>query len=292
MELNTAPIVIPGIRRCTMRMLSEQYNIPEHKISNRYTWHKDELKDEVIVPTSREEFEKMVGDKVDFICKPGRSGSVGYLFTNAAFASISFGKTLLFSEKGSRRLVELANTDTRKGRPKKEKPASEDKPKTDIPKNVSVSEEFDSPDEERMLLNLAKAYKSGEIMNVLSAALALDEFRKSEIKDLKDKVDNARNYIPWTEHRSTNAAINALSEITEIQKYELWCHFYDKLMNDYNIDLRGRNKKPLINGLRTDEMYKFYQVFVDICQQRFLNIERVFNKAGINVSGLSIMVKY
>lgn len=307
------PIVIPGIRRATITMVSEQYRIPYDRLANAIHNHKDLY--DIEYPKSKEEFESSLADNIQFVCKADRSGNVGYLFTNAAFANIKFGRTPLINARDIPKLVQWCSEEHR-GRKKKmneedltninSKPntaeinkkvekdgvvvlkdmpnllttPSPEEPKTDI---------FDSSEEETLLLNFAKAFKSGEIMNLMTAALALDSYRQREIAALKAN-DAENNYISWTSPLSAEKVVGILSTALQETKYQTWCRIYDVLMNDYGIDLRARAKRPLVNGLKENEWYLFYQAVSDICKSKYIDLRLVLADAGINTTGLSVMI--
>lgn len=304
-------ILIPGIRRATIKMISEQYKIPYAKLSNRYNWNKKQFEGEVIIPKTKEEFENMIDDKIQFVCK-SEYGMTGYLFTNAAFASIKFGSTPLFSEKAAKDLIEMSNKDNRghkkssvsKPKPEKiEKKAEEVVLDFDVPDKegtntgklhvevpIAQTDIFDTQEEELLIGNLAKAFKSGETMNMLTAALALDEYRRREIKELK--ATTQKSAMSWTNRASAEKVASMLGYATNESKYEAWCRIYDCLLNDYNVDLRARGKRPLINGLKDTEWHLFYQVFYDICRAKYLDSSHILEDAGIDISGLSVVIKY
>ena len=313
-ETMSKPIVIPGIRRATITMLSEQYQIPYTKIAACFYNHKDEY--DVITPSSRSEFENSLAKDIQFVCKTDRSGNVGYLFTNAAFANIKFGRTPLISEHDIPKIVNYCHTEHR-GRKKSVK--AKDESKTELPEalkskiekvekdateklkkdrillvkdipNPITPETFDSSEEETLLLNFAKAFKSGEIMNLMTAALALDSYRQREIAALKAN-DAENNYISWTSPLSAEKVVCVLSDALQETKYQTWCRIYDVLMNDYRIDLRARAKRPLINGLKETEWHLLYQAMSDICKSKYIDLRLVLADAGINTTGLSVMVK-
>lgn len=295
--LSVKPITIPHIRRATIGMLAEQYKIPYETFGRRYREHKDEFVSDAVLIEPLDQFESMLAPTVQFVTEK-KVGVTNYMFANAAYASITPGRTLLFNETGIDRLIRYACCPGKRGR----KPGVKyDKPKdvvaaenvlastVDIPKSISKTE-FDSSEEEALLVNMAKAYKTGEIMNLLSAALALDTYRQHTIKELKANQTN--NYIPWASKASINRVVNTLSDITGERKCRIWDVVIDRLINRYNVPLKDRNKKPLIDGLKDEERHLFYQVFVDICADKYLDVNRVLMKAGVNSEGLSVMVKY
>ena len=319
----TNPIVIPGIRRATITMVSEQYRIPYDRLANAIHNHKDLY--DIAYPKSKEEFESSLADNIQFVCKADRSGNVGYLFTNAAFANIKFGRTPLISARDIPKLVQWCGEEHR-GRKKKmnEEDMSNTKSNTDIlqqncdkvaaeinkkaekdgvvvlkdmpnPLTIPIPEEpktdiFDSNEEETLLLNFAKAFKSGEIMNLMTAALALDSYRQREIAALKAN-DAENNYISWTSPLSAEKVVGVLSTALQETKYQTWCRIYDVLMNDHGIDLRVRAKRPLVNGLKESEWHLLYQAMSDICKSKYIDLRLVLADAGINTTGLSVMVK-
>lgn len=275
------PITIPHIRRATMGMIASQYSIPYETLARRYRKHKDEFTNDTVLIKSFDQFENMLPPEIQFASKK-EHGITNYMFANAAYAGITPGKTILFSENGIRHLIELASTQEKRGR----------KPGVKYGKPETEPEEIDISDikEETLLLNIAKAYKTGEIMNLLTAAMALDSYRQREITELKAIANSQRT--PWTNRLTAKMVVNSLVEITGCKKYDIWVAIYRALMNTYHIPLDTRDKKPMIAGLKDEEWYLFYQVIVDICRERYLNVDQILAKSGIDATGLSIVVKY
>lgn len=292
MKTVSNPILIPGINRATITMLSEQYGIPYRRIVNHinYVSRLDKNHYDVIYPKSKSEFEDMLAKDIQFVCKADKGGAVGYLFTNAAFASIKFKKTPLISGNNIPEIVKMCSEDHRGRKPgtivKSKKTNVEPQPEPKIAEPSDLA--FESKEEEELLINFAKAYKSGEIMNLLAAALALDSYRRREIAELKNSASG--NGISWTSSSSAEKVISVLATALQQPKYQTWCRVYDCLMNDYNMDLRARNKKPLINGLKENEWHLFYQAVSDICKSKYIDLRLVLDDAGIDANGLSIAI--
>lgn len=288
----TKPILIPDINMATVNMICMQYDIPYSAVQNRLNYYKEEFAKESIVPKNKSEFESMFPDTTQFVWNKNRDGSVGYMFTNAAYVSIKFGKTKLLSEHAVNRLIDILNTDGRKNNNPNINRANKKKDTTKIvtPKSKII---FDTEEEEVLCLNLAKAYSSGELINVISAAMALDKYRKRVIFELKNKLSEAEqsSLMPWTSRGSAKRLVNRLSEICGERPIRIWESVYYKIIHEYNIPLEGRGKRPLINGLKDEEWHVFYQAFTDICKEKYMDAERIMKVAGIDTSGLAVVTK-
>lgn len=294
MENVTAkPILIPGINRASIAMLSQQYGLDRVLLSNRYNYYKDEFRDSVVTVDSEKDFESMLPPEVQFVVNHKRgSGAAEYLFTNCAHFRLIPGRTVLFSETAVNKLLELSTMDSKRGKKtgtRSEPSGTPGKSRAEKPK-----QEFSSEEEERLCLNLAKAYKSGEPVNVLTAAMALDSYRQRSIAELEEKLNESdnRNRLHWTNRATSRKLVSALSEILGEKVKSIQSMLYYRLIHDYSIPLEERGKKPLINGLKDEEWYLLYQSFADICREKYLNTEQVMAKAGVDTKGLSIMLKY
>lgn len=291
-NLSVKPIVIPHIKRATMGMIASQYDIPYETLGRRYRKHKNEFANDAVLIKSFDQFENMLPPEIQFASKK-EHGVTNYMFANAAYVGITPGKTLLFNENGIHHLIELASTHEKRGR----KPSVKyDRPKVE-PELIDISEtksEFSSDKEETLLLNIARAYKTGEIMNLLTAAMALDSYRQREIRALKDSQAAIANTqrLPWTNRTTVKMVVNTLVEITGSKKYDIWVYIYRILIDNYHIPLDTRDKKPMITGLKDEEWHLLYQAIVDICRERYLNVDQILAKSGVDATGLSIMVKY
>lgn len=292
-NITTKPILIPDINMATVNMICMQYDIPYSAVQNRLNYYKEEFAKESIVPKNKSEFESMFPDTTQFVWNKNRDGSVGYMFTNAAYVSIKFGKTKLLSEHAVNRLIGILNTDGRKNNNpniNRDKTQNKSQPKVATVKSKII---FDTEEEEVLCLNLAKAYSSGELMNVISAAMALDEYRKRVIFDLKNKLSESEqsSLMPWTSRGSAKRLVNRLSEIRGEKPIRIWESVYYKIIHDHGIPLEDRRKRPLINGLKDEEWPIFYQAFIDICKEKYMDAERIMRVAGIDTNGLTVVTK-
>lgn len=289
-NITTKPILIPSINMATINMLCMQYDIPYATLQNRINYYKDEFENEFITPKSKAEFEALFPETTQFVWNKNTDGSFGYMFTNAAYASIKFGRTKLYSEKAVNDILRHVNEDGRKRNRPQNRPKS-----TQSVENVKATSkiQFDSEEEETLCLNLAKAYASGELMNVISAAMALDEYRKVTINGLKEKLHESEktNLIPWTNRSTAKRLVNRLSEICGERPVRIWETIYYRIVHEYNIPLENRNKRPLINGLKDEEWSIFYQAFIDICKDRYMDAERIIRVSGIDIRGLMLTTK-
>lgn len=281
-DLSAKPILIPGINMATLRMLSDQYNIPYSKLSSHLNYYKDDFGNDTKLVKSFQEFEEELGlFGVMFVTESAKQ-TKKYLFENAAYVSIRPGKTKLLSEKAVEQLINLFGMDGRK----RNKPPI--RTKIDKPEVISNDSE-----EEKLCLNLAKAYKSGVAMNVIVAALALDEYRRKVITDLTNQLDGIQtsNHLHWTAKASADRLVGRLSGIIYERKTNVWNMIFYRIIHKYGIPLESRGKGFLINNLKDEEWHLFYQAFYDICKERFINFQQILDADEIDSVGLSAVIK-
>ena len=293
-NVSAKPILIPGINMATLRMLSDQYNIPYSRLSSHVNYHKNDFDNDTLLVKSFKDFEDDLGVfGVKFMSEDAKQ-TKKYLFENSAYASIRPGKTKLLSEKAVNHLLELFNKD---GRTRNKPPirTKSDKIKSDIVNTEQKTEvSFNNSEEEKLCLNLANAYKSGEIMNVIVAALALDGYRRKVIDNLTSKLDSIQtsNLLCWTSRASADRLVGRLSGIIYERKTTVWNMIFYRIIHKYGIPLESRGKGFLMNNLKDEEWYLFYQAYYDICKERFINFQQILESEEIDATGLSIMIKY
>ena len=280
---------IPYIDCMTSQMVADYYGIPKSVVKSRYAKHKEEFDKFGVMTINTKEFEDLLPKDADYTKTPDRC-MVNYKFGNGFTVSLHTNKNQIFTKEAAEYMSEVIAPMPRGGaRPKKEK-AEECETAS-----ASKKESFRSSEEQKLCLSLAKAYATGDTMKVLNAALALDTYRIKVIDELREEnnrlAEESDNRISWTERRSASKIVKTLSEILEQRQNDIWNSIYCKLTINYHLPLEERHKLPLIDAVERSEWFLVYQAIIEVCEDRYLDVRRVFDKAEINTAGLERIVK-
>lgn len=290
MEQIKEEAMIPYLDCMTVPMMAKYYNVSPATVHNRYAYHKATFDKLGVMNISPKEFEELLPDDAKFIKSPERH-IINYRFENGFALSLHTGWNQIFTKEAVEYMEEVIKPMPRGGaRPHKKKENNIVAPaaKTAAPK-------FRDPEEKKLCFNLAKAYASGDTMKVLNAALALDTYRIETIDELQktnaDLMKNSDKRILWTERPSVSKIVKILTDILEKKQTDIWNSIYYKLTVNYHLPLESRNKLPLIEAVERSEWFLVYQAISELCDEKCLDMTRLFDKAGINTSGLERIVK-
>lgn len=291
--------MIPYIECMTTSMVADYYGIPKSVVKNRYAQHKEEFDKIGVMTINSKEFEELLPKNAEYVKTPDRC-MVNYKFGNGLTVSLHTNKNQVFTKEAVEYMKSVLQPSTRGGIRHREKKVVEDnniaedtKEKDGVTK--PKKNDFHSSEEQRLCLSLAKAYATGDTMKVLNAALALDTYRIKVIDELREEnnrlAEESDKRISWTERRSAPRIVKILSEILEQRQNDIWNSIYCKLTINYHLPLEERRKLPLIDAVERSEWFLVYQAIIEVCEDRYLDVRRVFDKAEINTAGLERIVK-
>lgn len=279
---------IPYIGCMTSQMVADYYGVPKSVVKSRYATHKEEFDKFGVMTINTKEFEDLLPKDADYTKAPDRC-MVNYKFGNGFTVSLHTNKNQIFTKEAAEYMREfIVPMSKDDARPKREKPE-------ECEHTVAKKECFRSSEEQKLCLSLAKAYATGDTMKVLNAALALDTYRIKVIDELREEnnrlAEESDSRISWTERRSASKIVKILSEILEQRQNDIWNSIYCKLTINYHLPLEERHKLPLIDAVERSEWFLVYQAIIEVCEDRYLDVRRVFDKAEINTAGLERIVK-
>lgn len=280
-------VTIPYIECSTVSMVAQYYGVSKTLIRDRYRSNKDELDKRGVMIISSKELEELFPEKAVYRKKSDRC-MVTFEFENGQNIPIHVSKNWIFTKEAANYIGTVLTPHTR-GRAKH---------KTNPEEQVIVKKtatQFRTNDEKRLCVNLAKAFASGDTLKLISAALDLDNYRLEQITELKNKVSDSEqsaNNIPWTSRTSVSKVVKIISDVINVNKNDLMNKIYYKLIYELGVPLEDRNIMPLIDAVKDNEWPLVYQAISDICGESLLDIDQVFKKSGVNVTGLSLYVNY
>lgn len=282
---------IPYIDCSTIAMVADYYGVPRTTIKGRYEAHRDALDRIGVMTVSAKEVEELFPTTAVYKKTPDRC-MVNYNFEGGQTVSLHVAKNNLFTKEAVDYIGTILKPYSNRSKKKKSDVSNEDSP---TPKNKKTGK-FRSKEEQKLCINLAKAFASGDAIKLIDAALNLDVYRREQLSELTQRLSDSTQEsevdIPWTKRASANKVVRVISDAVNISKTELFNKIYFKLIYDYKLTLEERKIMPLINAIKDDEWYLFYQAVVSICTERLLDVRQVFRKARINTTGLSVLVNF
>lgn len=290
MEQIKEDMMIPYIGCMTGRMLAKYYNVSPTTVQNRYAYHKETFDKLGVMSISSKEFEELLPQNAEFTKSPDRC-MVNYRFGNGFTLSLHTNKNQIYTKEAAEYMSEVIKPMSRGGarpRPKKDNDAV-------VPSSKVSAPQFSDSEEKKLCLSLAKAFATGDTLKVLNAALDLDTYRICKISDLtaeNEKLKSAsENRLSWTERSSASKIVKVLAEILEMKQVDVWNKIYYRLTMNYHLPLEERHKLPLIDAVERSEWSLVYQAISEVCMEKYLDMQRIFEKAGVNTAGLKLVIK-
>ena len=129
-------------------------------------------------------------------------------------------------------------------------------------------------EEEKLLLNIAKAFASGDNVKLMLAASEHSAYQKrclaeNEEKNRQLENDNkalSKNILEWKDRSKLNAWVRMLTAKTQIDYGVLWNELYKNLQYKYGICLKQRGGKPYLQWVNESEWSNVIQTFCAMCE--------------------------
>lgn len=282
--------LIPYIGYATTEMIAEHYGISRCIIANRYKSHQRDFDSLGIKNMSASEFEAQLPPDIHYTRTPDRC-IVHYEFDNGCKFSLHTNNNRFFSQDAIEYLSMLL--EERPVRHKSHKASvhpREQEPSS--PQNEQPDQSTDLVNADELCNKLAKAFMSGDTMKVLMAALDLDNYRISQLDQMRSEKEELKQvmnqYLPWTERSSAHKIVKTLSDCLDSKQNDIWNKIYYKLTCEYHLPLEERRILPLFNALSTREWHYFYRAVSEICAEKCIDENKLYAKAEVNTNGLIV----
>lgn len=140
---------------------------------------------------------------------------------------------------------------------------------------------MDIDEEQRLQLNIGKAFASGDMMELAAATQAYSNFQKRHIQKLETENTTLNNdkklltaeILDLSDRKMLSAVIRKLASILHMDYSMAWGCLYKQLNYRYGINLkaRGNRKKPYIQYVRNDEWDKVQKCIVALLEDNGIN---------------------
>lgn len=152
-----------------------------------------------------------------------------------------------------------------------------------------VTKEIDN--ETSLMLNIGKAYATGDALEVLKATQAYVDYQNRHINKLEaenEKLETDKKILiadikTLADRSQANLIIRALSHKIHRPYGELWTELYKHLKYKYHIDLKARSRgtKPYIKYIRNDEWSFLQKSLSVIIEENGLNVSDFLKEVEI-----------
>ena len=152
-----------------------------------------------------------------------------------------------------------------------------------------ITKEIDN--ETTLMLNIGKAYATGDALEVLKATQAYVDYQNRHINKLEqenkrletDKKILVTNIKTLTDRSQANLVVRALSHKVKRPYGELWSELYKHLKYKYHIDLKARagKDKPYIKYIKNDEWTFLQKSLSAIIEENGLNVSEFLKEVEI-----------
>lgn len=140
---------------------------------------------------------------------------------------------------------------------------------------------MDIDEEQRLQLNIGKAFASGDMMELAAATQAYSNFQKRHIQKLETENTTLNNdkklltaeILDLSDRKMLSAVIRKLASVLHMDYSMAWGCLYKQLNYRYSINLkaRGDRKKPYIQYVRDDERDKVQKCIVALLGDNGIN---------------------
>ena len=140
--------------------------------------------------------------------------------------------------------------------------------------------------EEDLLLNIGKAFATGDSTKLMIATQEYFNYQKRNIKKLEnDKKLLTAEILTISDRQMFNAVMRKLAMRLRMPFKMLFGIFYKRLMYKYHINLkaRGEKKKPYIQYIRPDEWGLVQQCIVAILEDNGINATEFLQRCQMTI---------
>lgn len=140
--------------------------------------------------------------------------------------------------------------------------------------------------EEDLLLNISKAFATGNVMKLMTAMQEYSSYKDRHIKRLEnDKKLLTTEILTISDRQMFNAVMRKLAIRLRMPFKMLFGIFYKRLMYKYHINLkaRGEKKKPYIQYIRPDEWGLVQQCIVAILEDNGINATEFLQRCQMTI---------
>ena len=263
-------LLIPKMECMTIRQVSDYYEVPVETIRGLYKDNRDEFVSDGAIKHSIGEIKNSIGGLPTIRKISNRKGVMEIEIDENTKVLIPNTGVILFPKRAVLRVGMLLRDsviakEVRTQLLNAVEVAQEEKPEI-------ITQEIQK--EEDLLLNISKAFATGDVMKLMTAMQEYSSYKDRHIKRLEnDKKLLTADILTISDRQMFNAVMRKLVYTLHIDYPIAFGIFYKQLNYKYGINLkaRGDRKPPYIRNVREDEWDKVQKSIVAILEDNHIN---------------------
>ena len=292
-------MMIPGMELMTIRQVAEYYEVDVETVQKQYKRNKGEFNLDGAKKYLISEVHSLVGTKCPNQKITSYRGKLEIEFDENTKLVIPNGGIILFPKRAVLRMGMLLRDsviaqEVRAQLLNMAEHIAEENPEI-------LTREIDKEGE--LLLDIAKAYASGDPIMLMKATSAHASYLKrhndqltkenKELGESNRKLSEsndilAGNILKWSNRASANKVVRLMAQMLGWTFGSCWKEVYNELLYRHNINLKSRHTKggrksaPLLEYLHEDEWVDLYRTIAAMLQARYINPSEIFEKAKLS----------
>lgn len=263
-------LVIPAMECMTMKQVADYYEVSVEAIKGTYKYHKEEFVTDGAIKHSISDIKNSIGVKYPNLKMDNiKGGMIIEIDENTKIVVPNVG-VILFPKRAILRVGMLLRDSVIAKEVRTQllnivEVAQEEKPEI-------ITQEIQK--EEDLLLNISKAFATGNVMKLMTAMQEYSSYKDRHIKRLEnDKKLLTADILTISDRQMFNAVMRKLVYTLHIDYPIAFGIFYKQLNYKYGINLkaRGDRKPPYIRNVREDEWDKVQKSIVAILEDNHIN---------------------
>ena len=262
--------LIPAMECMTMKQVADYYEVPIEAVRKCHRRNKDELEQDGVRKHSVSDIRNSIGTKCPNLKMPYEKGSMIIEIDENTKIVVPNVGVILFPKRAILRVGMLLRDSVIAKEVRTQllnivEVAQEEKPEI-------ITQEIQK--EEDLLLNISKAFATGNVMKLMTAMQEYSSYKDRHIKRLEnDKKLLTADILTISDRQMFNAVMRKLVYTLHIDYPIAFGIFYKQLNYKYGINLkaRGDRKPPYIRNVREDEWDKVQKSIVAILEDNHIN---------------------
>ena len=275
-------LVIPAMECMTMKQVADYYEVSVEAIKGTYKYHKEEFVTDGAIKHSISDIKNSIGVKYPNLKMDNiKGGMVIEIDENTKIVVPNVG-VILFPKRAILRVGMLLRDSVIAKEVRTQllnivEVAQEEKPEI-------ITQEIQK--EEDLLLNIGKAFATGDVMKLMTATQEYSNYKDRHIKQLEnDKKLLTAEILTISDRQMFNAVMRKLAMRLRISFKMMYGIFYQRLMYKYHINLkaRGEKQKPYIQYIKPDEWNLVQKCIVAILEDNNINATEFLESCQMNI---------
>ena len=262
--------LIPAMECMTPKQVADYYEVPVDTIRTTYKMNREELVSDGAVTRSIGDIKSLIGCESTYQNITNCRGGIEITIDENTKVFIPNAGIILYPKRAILRVGMLLRDsviakEVRTQLLNAVEVAQEEKPEI-------ITQEIQK--EEDLLLNISKAFATGNVMKLMTAMQEYSSYKDRHIKRLEnDKKLLTADILTISDRQMFNAVMRKLVYTLHIDYPIAFGIFYKQLNYKYGINLkaRGDRKPPYIRNVREDEWDKVQKSIVAILEDNHIN---------------------